>query len=238
MHYSHSQMALLTAICMLGIACTEGPTDSAAELTGPQLAKGGNKGPPAGDPSITVTFADGAGDNIRSDKHATFRNVYEDGVCNVDATFNLEDARLNLKGRIKKKDEAICGDQRFISVAFTDLVVGSPAGSQDGNTVQGSFMNIDHVETVTEMDETVKRTATFHMPGCAHGLRFDPSESEADGIQVSDLDVTKNPNGTWTVATRPSPNNVAVCIPEEEKAQAGPRSYYHMPFKITVTLNN
>ncbi len=40
MHYSHSQMALLTAICMFGIACTEGPTDSAAEVTGPEIAKG------------------------------------------------------------------------------------------------------------------------------------------------------------------------------------------------------
>jgi hypothetical protein len=216
-------MALLATICFLGIACTEAPMDP-GELAGPEFAKGG-KGKPTGDPPINVTFQDSDGDNIRSDG----LGIYEDGVCNVDATFNLNDARLNLKGRIKKKDQATCGGPRFIEIAFTDRVVGSPPGGQDGNVVQGRFMNVDGVENVT--GGPVQKHAIFHMPGCALGLNFNP-DRDPDSNKVN---VTKNPDGTWTVATQPSPNDVAVCIPEEQNPDRQ-RSYYHMPFSITVTL--
>ena len=228
MHYSRSQMALLTAICVLGIACTEGPTDSAAELTGPEFAKGGNKGPPpSGDRPITVEFGDDTGDKIRSDG----RGTYADG-CNVSARFNLNDAILNLKGRIKKKDEATCGDPRFIAVSFTDLLTSSPPGSQDGNTVQGRFMNIDHVETVTATNEV--RAGGFQMPGCAHGIRFNTAVHSTAQFTVNNVLVTRVGNDTWMVESEAP--HVAVCIPDEDKPQAGPRSYYHLPFKITVAL--
>ena len=230
MHYSHPQMALLTAICMLGIACSEGPTDSAAELTGPQLAKGGNKGPPpSGDKPIRVTFQDRDGDNIRSDLSGP-----DETGCNVVANFNLNDAILNLKGRIKKKDEATCGDPRFISVAFTDLLTNSPPGSQDGNTVQGRFMNIDHVETVTGTDEV--RAGGFQMPGCAHGVRFNKAKHSTNQFTVNDVLVTLVAENEWRVESEAP--HVAVCIPDEDKPQSGPRSYYHLPFSFTVTLNN
>ncbi len=52
----------------------------------------------------------------------------------------------------------------------------------------------------------------------------------------SSVDVTKNADGTWTVATQPFPDNVAVCIPDEDRANPPPRSYYHMSFSITITL--
>ena len=223
-------MALLTAICMLGIACTEGPTDSAAELTGPQLARGGNKGPPpSGDKPITVTYDNRAGDNIRSDGGGT----YEDG-CNVSAKFNLNDAILNLKGRIKKKDEATCGHPRFIAVSFTQLVTNSPPGSQNGNTVQGRFMNIDHVETVTGTNEV--RAGGFQMPGCAHGVRFNTAVHSTAEFTVNNVLVTQVAENEWRVESEAP--HVAVCIPDEDKPQAGPRSYYHLPFSFTVTVNN
>ncbi len=225
MHYSRSQMALLTAICMLGIACTEGPTGSAAGLTGPEFAKGG-KGKPAGDPPITITFANRTGDKITSDVGGS----YVDGECNVDATFNIDDARLFLGGRIKKKEQETCGDPRRVMVAFTDPV----DGSQPDGTVGASFFKVNEVEQVTVALGTVGRTAVIGGAGCAHQLKFNPNQDS----KSNDVEVTKHANGTWTVATRPYPNNVAVCIPDEDRANPPPRSYYHMPFSITVTLNN
>ncbi len=75
-------------------------------------------------------------------------------------------------------------------------------------------------------------TAVIHGAGCAHGLRFN---SNLDP-QSDEVVVTKNPNGTWTVATQDSPNDVAVCIPDEDDKNPPLRSYYHMPFSITVEL--
>ncbi len=220
--------ALIAAVGFLAIACTDAPTDLPADVSGPQFAKGGGKGPPpSSDPSITVEFSDGAGDNITSDT----RGSYVDGVCNVDATFNVTDARLSLKGKISKKDRAACGDPRFYNVAFTDPVGGIQPGGRDGSTVGAFFFIVDGVELV---EGTVPQTAAIGGAGCAHNLVFNPGQDpQSDAVEV-----TKNDGGTWTVKTRPSPDNVAVCIPDEEKAKAGPRSYYHMPFSVTVTLNN
>ncbi len=233
MHYSRSQMALLTAICMLGIACTEGPTGSAAGLTGPEFAKGGKggkggKGKPAGDPPIIVTFADRAGDKVTSDVGGS----YVDGECNVDATFNIDDARLFLGGRIKKKEQETCGDPRRVMVAFTDPVGGSQPGGRDFTTVGATFFKVNEVEQVTVALETVGRTAVIGGAGCAHQLKFNPNQDS----KSNDVEVTKHANGTWTVATRPYPNNVAVCIPDEDRANPPLRSYYHMKFSLTVVL--
>ncbi len=49
------------------------------------------------------------------------RGVYADG-CNVKAMFNLEDAILNLLGRIRKKDRAECGDPRSIGKQLREPV--------------------------------------------------------------------------------------------------------------------
>jgi hypothetical protein len=94
-------------------------------------------------------------------------------------------------------------------------------------------MNVDHVETVLQEHGTVPRKAHFQMPGCGLGLKFDPSYSEDGGIQISDLDVTKNPDDTWTIATRGSSDDIAVCVPSTQGVE---RSYYHMPVAITVRL--
>ncbi len=186
---------------------------------------------PAEDPQITVTFMDGTGDNVRSDNHATFGRVYDDGVCNVDATFNVGDARLFLKGKINKKERATCGDPRRIQVDFSDPV----EGSQSGGTVEATFFKVDGVELVTVAGGTVLRTAVIGGAGCAHQLKFNPGQDP----KSSYVEVTNNGDGTWTVATQPEPeNNVAVCIPDEDRANTPPRSYYHMSFSITVTLKH
>ena len=225
--------ALLATVGFLAIACSDSPTDSPAELTGPQLAKGGNKGkPPSGDKPITFEFENGFGDNIRSDGGG----IYETG-CNVLANFNSSsnDAILNLKGRVKKKDQEACGDPRFISVAFTDRARASDgtlsppnAGGQDGQTVQHRFMNVDKVEITEGM---VSRTAIVGFFGCAIGLRFDPASAEPP-FTANTVNVTNNGDGTWTVKTQPFPNDVAVCVPSTQGAE---KSYYHMPFSLTVT---
>ncbi len=225
---------LIAAIGSLAAACADGPPTSVTDVSAPSFSHkpghnpgGGGGGPPAGDPAIKIEFRDVA-DNIRSDNHATFGRVYDDGVCNVDATFNVGDARLFLKGKINKKERATCGDPRRIQVDFSDPV----DGSQSGGTVEATFFKVDGVEQVTELEGTVLQTAVIGGAGCAHQLPFDPvADDESDAVEV-----TQNTNGTWTVRTQPYPDNVAVCIPDETKANPPPRSYYHMPFEVTVTL--
>ena len=229
MYHSHSKVALLTMICFLGIACNEAPTDPTAELVAPQFAKGG-KVKPTGDSPITVLFTElDSENNIRSDG----RGIYEDG-CNVSAKFNLEDAILNLGGNIKKKDQAACGDPRFIRVQFpAEAVEGSP-DTKAGWIREMFFMNVDHVENVTQAEGIVRRKATFGYLGCAQGLKFDPAQSTTD-FQVNDVEVLQAGDNTWTVRTQSSPNNVAVCIPDGTNPDVE-REYYRMTFELTVAL--
>jgi hypothetical protein len=87
------------------------------------------------------------GGNIRSDG----RGIYEDG-CNVRAMFNIEDAILNLLQRIKKRDEAACGDRRYIDVQFPHQAAEGSPDTKAGWKRQMYFMNVDHVENVTKTD--------------------------------------------------------------------------------------
>lgn len=205
--------ALGAALAILAAACTEGPTDSASELQGPLLRPTG--GPPA-DPPIIITFRDDAGDNIRSDGRGPSGGSYENGVCGVQANFNGTDARLKPDAsKIRPKDEAACGGRSPRSVKFT----------LDGVTQDGSFFKVNEVELVTEADGTVPRTVKAVVGDC--DLRFNPAlDSGTDFVLVR-----KNPDGTWTVATQPAPNDVAVCF-----VNLVPRGYFHLPFAATVRL--
>jgi hypothetical protein len=226
----HSRALVPVLVVAIGLlACSDGPTSSETGVSDPQFGRGGGKKPGLPeDRPITVTFHDRLGDNIASDG----RGTYETG-CNVSARFNINDAILNLKNRIKKQEQEACGYPRYMSVAYVDRVGGSPPGPQDGQTVEGKFMNVDHVETVELSDGTVQKEAHFQMPGCGLGLKFAASFSEEGGIQVSDLDVTKISDDTWTIATRAFPDNIAVCVPSTKGVE---RSYYHMPVALTVKL--
>ena len=228
--------AVLAAV--LAAACSDTSPTSVPHASAPTLhhrpGHGGGDdggGKPNFGPAITIEFRDDLADNIGSDG----RGTYVDRECGVSATFNLNDARLDPDAnKIGPKERAACGgrDPRKVMVAFTDPVGGSQPGGRDGSTVGANFFKANEVEFVTEADGTVDRTLWIHGAGCAHGLRFSPgSDSESDAVEV-----TKNPDGTWIVRTKPSPDNVAVCIPDEDKANAPPRSYYHMPFRITVRL--
>ncbi len=231
----------LPATLLAGIltaACGEMPTsglDAAPPAFGTDSRP--NYGPP-----IVVTFRDDLGDNIRSDG----RGSYADRECGVSATFNLTDARLDPDAsKIRPSDATACGrrDARKIMVSFTDRVEGSPPHPTglDGQTVGGNFMLVGEVETVTEADGTVLRGAVIHGVGCALGLRFSAGDLNSDPLAV-----TKNADGTWTVRTQAPTldadgnvverNDVAGCISDEEGPNAAPRSYYHMPFQMTIRL--
>ncbi|MFQ6096423.1 MAG: hypothetical protein ACE5O2_01765 [Armatimonadota bacterium] len=192
--------------------------------------------------AISLTFADATGDNVTSDG----RGSYVDRQCGVSATFNLTDARLDPDAnKIHPKEATACGgrDARKVMVSFTDRVEGSPPhyGGLDGQTVGGNFMLVHSVETVTEADGTVLRGAVIHGAGCGHGLRFTAGDPNSDPVAV-----TKNGDGTWTIQSQAPTldadgnvverNDVAVCIPDEHQIDPPPRSYYHMPFRITVRL--
>jgi hypothetical protein len=218
--------ALIAAIGFLAAACSDAPTDSPAELAGPQFAKGGNK-PPA-DPSITFEFSDDAVYNIRNDT----RGIYVDGECGVKATFNINDARLDPDAKkIRRNDETACGGRQARSVKVTlTPTEDSPFHELDGTTQDGNFFKVDDVELVTAGTEA--KAVVIHGPfGCALGLRFNYDLDPESNF----VDVTKNPNGSWTVTTQPDDNDVAVCLPDGNP-NAGPPRYYHMPFEVTVAL--
>ena len=237
MHYSHSQMALLTAICMLGIACTDAPTDSPAELAAPQFAKGGKPGPGTPDdafPTI-VRFRDALTDNIRSDAELRVGDGlykgpdYEDGVCGVTADLgNFDDARMNPDANYRKgKHRKTCGDARVLIIEGDDPVDGGSKFS----IAFGVFSNIDKVLTVTGTDE--RRWGVFNAPAPCGQLFFSHKDIPKGGGSDSLL-VSFDDNGTraipaddvWIVKTQPYPDDVGFC-------SEGDR-LFHMPFQMTI----
>ncbi len=192
------------------------------------------KGKPNFGPAITIEFTDDPADNIQSDG----RGIYVDRECGVSATFNLTDARLDAApaaNKIHPKEATACGgrDPRVVKVALTQPADGSPPHSLDGTTADGKGLLVDEVELVLLTDGTVQRTAVMHGPfGCALGLQFNPNKDSKSNF----VDVTQNADGSWTVTTQPAANDVAVCLPDENNANAGPPRYYHLPFEITVRL--
>ncbi|MFC1661869.1 hypothetical protein ACFL3S_10545 [Gemmatimonadota bacterium] len=217
--------ALVVVFVLWATACNEVPTDPTAEPGAPQFAKGGSKGRPSADPEITFLFADD-GNGIRSDG----RSIYEEDGCSVArARFNLEDAILQI-GTIKKKDQAACGDRRYIHVEFPGVSAyeGAPDTKKDWVGPM-YFVNIDHVENVLIADGSVARKASVGFMTCPLGLKFDSQQSTPE-FAVNDVEVTQTGGNTWNVRTRPYPDNVAVCVSNEEP------EYYHMSFDLTVTL--
>ena len=200
---------------------------------------------PAQDPPITVTFEDRAGDNIRSDGRVIGddgRVIYVHEECGVFATLNIRDARMVTDNqKIRPKDATVCGgrDPRLVEVEFSsdDLVAGSPRRVElEGTVWEGHFFKVNEIELmITGTDELV--SAVVHLPACGHGLRFSSNRTDQDGlgIAVNDVLVTRNTDGTWTARAEP-PNDVAVCIPDEHDKDPPPRTYWHMPFQVTVAL--
>lgn len=240
-----STVLLLALFIFLG--CDEAREKSPTAVEIVAAKKGGKPGPP--EPSglpLIFEFGDGGTYKITSDD----RGSYENGECGVTATFNVNpseptdteaDARLvNEITKLSPKEAATCGerDPRQIMVAFTDAhpVDGSEPASHDGETVGAYFMNIRDVEDVA-FGVPELRTAVMYFWGgeCEGGLRFNPyKDPESNKVKV-----TNNGNGTWTVETQPFPNDVAVCIPNEggKGKNVAPRSYYHLPFQVEVSLN-
>jgi hypothetical protein len=172
------------------------------------------------DAPLIITFADGLTHKITSDGLP-----YDDGVCSVSATFNLNDARLAM-GTIKRKQKSACGGvkTRVIRAAFTDRADDGPPHPRDGEVRDLKFMNIDHVEHVTQTVPVLKKAAFNGV--CSIGVRFNPDDYPGTDF----VEVFQNPDGTWTVRAQP-PNDVAVCINLDD---SNPPTYYHMPFELTV----
>ena len=244
--------ALIAAIGFLAAACTDELPTSVTDASAPNFGHkpnhnpgGDGGGPPEGDQRITVTFEDRAGDNIRSDGRVIDDNgrvIYVHEVCGVFATFNIRDARMVTDNqKIRPKDATVCGgrDARFVEVEFSsdDLVVGSPRRLELENTVvEGHFFKVNEIELmIAGTDKLV--SAVVHLPACGHGLRFSSNRTDQDGlgIAVNDVLVTRNTDGTWTARAEP-PNDVAVCIPDEHDKDPLPRTYWHMPFEVTVAF--
>jgi hypothetical protein len=183
------------------------------------------------DRPITIEFRDDAVYNIRSDT----RGIYVDGECGVKATFNIYDARLDPDAnKINRKDRVACGGRqaRSVKVNLSQPTGDSPPHELDGTTQDGNFFKVDEVELVTAPGITVQSTAVIHGPfGCALGLRFNHNLDSKSNF----VDVTNNGDETWTVATQPDDNDVAVCLPDNNP-NAGPARYYHLRFEVTVTL--
>ncbi len=196
------------------------------------------KGPPNFGPAITIEFADRTGDHILSDN----RGIYVDRECGVSATFNLEDARLDSDAaKIHPKEATSCGgtrDARFVTVEYAERLAGTTTERPElDGTVKAIFMIVQSVETVmATAGESVLRRATIHGAGCAHGLTFAGNDPQSNLVQVTNLSGTSD--GPWVVTTQPPSGgvrrDVAVCVPDEHDKDPLPRTYWHLPFRITV----
>lgn len=213
-HRSTAPASVLVAI--LAAACSDTPAFG-PDAPVPNFV---NQNRPNYGPPLLVTFRDDGTDNIRSDG----RGSYEDRQCGVSATFNLNDVRVKTdEYPISPKEATGCGgrDPRAIKIAFTQPAANSPPNSLDGTIVSGNFMNVNEVELVTEADG-VLRSAAF-TGGCGQ-VKFNPVSYPGSSF----VRVTKNPDGTWTVATQPYPDDVGVCTDGT--------GVYHLPFQLTVQL--
>ena len=178
------------------------------------------------EPSISVTFADGAEDEITSDG----RGAYVDGHCGVDATLNLGDARLGMKDRVSKR--TCDGAKEGRVIRFTGFPESSPGGSER----EGRFMivNGQPVGTTLEdfrdfpLDTPMETWATFNAEGCAQQLKF------AEDLGGDWVEVTRTSLTTWTVRTKPAPANRAVCLDRDGNVKFG--GPLHLDFEATVEL--
>jgi len=180
---------------------------------------GGGGGEPS--PSTVVTFADRAGDNIRSDLGGS----YTDGTCGVVADFNLTDARLDPDGQYRGKDKRKCGDPRTLTFEWDQPADG---GATKATRVDGIFMNIDGVETETGVD--VLHNGQFNL---CNRLVFNPDDGGVPNNGSDHLLVSFDDGGnadpaddTWTVRTQPAPNDKGYCV--------GDGRLWHMSFEMTV----
>lgn len=173
------------------------------------IAKGHSLGPP-----VSVTFADGAGDNVISDG----RGAYADGVCGVQANLNLGDLRLSPSGAWSGALRRTCGSPRAIALGFDDPVDG--VTTDFPITGQATFLSIDKIELVTVDSGMVERKAQLN--GTCNRLVFNPDEFPG----TSRVLVTRTGANTWSV-TAPA-GAVAWCV--------GRGKAYRMPFNVTVQL--
>lgn len=239
-------LALVSILAIAFAACSDnttpvGPEDSVSDLAGvsgdgPQFAPkpcvegdprgkcgddggGGGGGEPS--PSTVVTFADRAGDNIRSDLGGS----YTDGTCGVVADFNLTDARLDPDGQYKGKDKRKCGDPRALTFEWDQP---DDDGATKATRVDGIFMNIDGVESETGVD--ILHNGQFNL---CNRLIFNPDDSGEPNNRSDRLLVSFDDGGnadpaddTWTVRTQASPNDKGYCV--------GDGRLWHMPFEMTI----
>lgn len=227
----------LAAVTVLFIGC-DGETSVPTGLEGGPIAgaKGGTPGPPGGgggddggggsteDPSLAFTFSDRVGDEITSDG----RGAYVDGECNVGASLNLGDAILNLKGRVDRKN---CDDPKNERVV---RLSGFPESSPGGSEREGRFLNVDGQPIGTEIQDlrdmplgTVMETqATFGAEGCALQLKF------AEDLGGDWVEIIRDTQTTWTVRSKASPDNRAVCLDSDGNVKFG--GPLHLDFQVTI----
>ena len=165
-------------------------------------------------PFVSVTFADGAGDNIISDG----RGAYADGVCGVEANLNLGDLRLSPSGAWSGALRRTCGSPRAITLEFDDPLDG--VTTDFPITGQANFLSVDKVELVTVDSGVVERKAQLN--GTCNRLVFNPDEFPG----TSRVLVARTGTNSWSV-TAPA-GAVAWCV--------GRGKAYRMPFGVTVQL--
>ena len=181
-------LAAALAFSLVFVACSESVVSPNDEATTTLVKK--VKPPPADDPaddpadfrSVTVEFADGAGDRIRSDA----RGVYADGECGVWANIgNWADARLDPDRDYKPKLARKCGDPRALVFEFPDW---------RGTKTVGAFMNINKIDNLAP-GQFFTDSAQFNV---------------CNTLVFEEVKTTRNSDGTWTTTTNGA-SDVAVC---------------------------
>ncbi len=218
--------ALLVGLMLVGLAgCSDSIVGTDEDLASAAFKKGGGKGPPGGrDPGewpMTVTFADRAGDQIRSEgelRPDLTDLSYSDGECGVMAKIgNLDDALFDPDWSYKKRDARNCGAARVQVFEFDD---------RPARTDLGAFMNIDGLCSMAVAEVRTDTRAQFNV--CGTLVYADTTIAAEDGPrQLAGVRAERTGQTTWKV-TADGPAAEAYCT-------GGEGAFQSMPFQLTIT---
>ncbi|MFQ5680349.1 MAG: hypothetical protein ACE5HP_12930 [Gemmatimonadota bacterium] len=184
-------------------------------------------------------FRDTQGDKITSDGRTDVPQgpAYVDGVCGVAANVgNFDDARLDPDASpIKGKEKSTCGNPRALRFVFDDPADG---GAPKATRVDGIFMNIDGVQTVTSATE-VERKGQFNL---CNRLVFNPDDPSVGPNGSDRLLVRRESDGgtpadpsddVWIVRTK-TVDDDGDGVVDDLGFCVGDRRLYHMPFELRI----
>ncbi len=181
--------------------------------------------PKPSNPGVTVTFADRAGDKIKSDGHGSYVNGVG-GVVGQIFVSGSGDMTLNLKNT--RPNRVFNGD--YTPATDADPISDNPPS---GTFTNGSFINIPRIWQMT-VGETSTRGAAFNAAVGSFRWCLDPAK--CGGAATDVITVTRTAFDKWTATADPASattirSDLSVLLKMPSVTAV---AFYHMPFQLTI----